>query len=302
MADRVIAVAVTPPLGSVFPVTPATILTWHRRLVSRKWDYSARRPPGRPPTAAVIRKIIIRMAAQNPYWGDRRVQSELVRLGHRIAASTVWQILHDASIDPAPRRSGPSWRQFLTAQTWAVLAVNFVQVDTVFSQTDLRADRRRAWLPPGVSGWGDGASDPCAGYQAAYNLLMDFGNRIATISFLIRDRDSRFTSAFDAVFAAEGIRILVSPPECHGPTHSATDDRDAAQRTARQDPDRQRTPLTQGPRRLPAPFQQRPHRALAQLTPAQAETQLPQVINLADHQLRRRPILGGVTSEYQIIA
>lgn len=115
MADRVIAVAVTPPLGSVFPVTPATILTWHRRLVSRKWDYSARRPPGRPPTAAVIRKIIIRMAAQNPSWGDRRVQGELVRLGHRIAASTVWQILHDASIDPAPRRSGPSWRQFLTA-------------------------------------------------------------------------------------------------------------------------------------------------------------------------------------------
>jgi putative transposase len=88
----------------VFPVTPATMLTWHRKLVSRKWDYTARRRPGRPPTAAAIKKVIIRMATENPTWGHRRVQGELVRLGHRIAASTVWQILHNAGIDPAPHR------------------------------------------------------------------------------------------------------------------------------------------------------------------------------------------------------
>jgi transposase len=99
----------------VFSVTPATILAWHRRLVSRKWDYTARRRPGRPPTATAIKKLVIRMAAENPSWGHPRVQGELVRLGHRIAASTVWQILHDAGFDPAPRRSGPSWRQFLTS-------------------------------------------------------------------------------------------------------------------------------------------------------------------------------------------
>jgi putative transposase len=116
----------------IFPVTPATILAWHRRLVSRKWDYTARRRPGRPPTAAAIKKLVIRMAADNPTWGHRRVQGELVRLGHRIAASTVWQILHDAGIHPAPRRSGPTWRQFLTAQSKAVLAVDFLHVDTVF--------------------------------------------------------------------------------------------------------------------------------------------------------------------------
>jgi putative transposase len=117
--------------AEVFPVTPATILTWHRKLVSRKWDYTARRRPGRPSTAAAIKKVIIRMATENPTWGHRRVQGELVRLGHRIAASTVWQILHDAGIDPAPRRSGPTWRQFLTSQAKAVLAVDFLHVDTI---------------------------------------------------------------------------------------------------------------------------------------------------------------------------
>ena len=92
--------------AEVFPVTPATILAWHRRLVSRKWDYTARRWLGRPSTTAAIKKLVIRLATENPSWGHRRVQGELVRLGHRIAASTVWQILHDAGIDPAPRPVG----------------------------------------------------------------------------------------------------------------------------------------------------------------------------------------------------
>jgi putative transposase len=91
--------------GEVFAVTPATLLAWHRRLAARKWDYTNRRPPGRPSTAAAIRKLVIRMATDNPTWGHRRVQGELARLGHPIAASTVWQILRDAGIDPAPRRA-----------------------------------------------------------------------------------------------------------------------------------------------------------------------------------------------------
>jgi len=73
----------------VFAVTPATILVWHRKLVWRKWDYTARRQPGRPSTAAAIKKLVMRMANQNPTWGHRRVQGELIRLGHRISASTV---------------------------------------------------------------------------------------------------------------------------------------------------------------------------------------------------------------------
>ena len=117
--------------GEVFAVTPATLLAWHRRRAIRRWDYTHRRRPGRPSTAAAIRKLVIRIATENPTWGHRRVQGELVRLGHPIAASTVSQILHDAGIDPAPRRAGPSWQQFLTAQARGILAADFVHVDTV---------------------------------------------------------------------------------------------------------------------------------------------------------------------------
>jgi putative transposase len=118
--------------GEVFAVTPATLLAWHRRLVTRKWDYTSRRRPGRPSTAAAICKLVIGIAADNPGWGHRRVQGELAGLGNRIAASTVWQILHDAGIGPAPRRTGPTWKQLLTAQAAGILAVGFVHVDTVF--------------------------------------------------------------------------------------------------------------------------------------------------------------------------
>src|SRR5882757_4434431 len=93
--------------GEVFAVTPATLLAWHRRLVACKWDYTSRRRPGRPSTVAAIRKLVIRMATDNPAWGHRRVQGELIRLGHPIASSTVWQILHAAGIGPAPPPQRP---------------------------------------------------------------------------------------------------------------------------------------------------------------------------------------------------
>jgi transposase len=115
----------------VFAVTPATLLAWHRRLAAGKWDYASRRCPGRPSAAAAIRKLVIRMATDTPTWGHRRVQGELIKLGHQITASTVWQILHDAGINPAPRRTGPTWRQFLTAQACGIRATDFVHVDTV---------------------------------------------------------------------------------------------------------------------------------------------------------------------------
>jgi putative transposase len=96
--------------AEVFAVTPGNLLAWHRRLVTHTWDYTSRRRPGRPPTEAAVRKLVIRIATDNPTWGHRRVQGELVKLGHSIAASTVWQILHDAGMDPAPRRTGPTWK------------------------------------------------------------------------------------------------------------------------------------------------------------------------------------------------
>jgi hypothetical protein len=157
--------------------------------------------------------LVIRMAAENPTWGHRRVQGELVRLGHRIAASTVWQILHDAGIDPAPRRSGPTWRRFLTAQAQAVLAVDFLHVDTVFLRrlyalTAVAHGSRRGYLL-GVTAHPSGPWTT----QAARNLLMNLGNRATRVKFLLRDRDCRFTRAFEAVFAAEGIQIRTSPPQ-----------------------------------------------------------------------------------------
>ena len=288
----------------VFSVTPATILAWHRRLVSRKWDYTARRRSGRPPTATAIKKLVIRMATENPTWGHRRVQGELVRLGHRIAASTVWQILHDAGLDPAPRRSGPTWRQFLSAQAKAVLAVDFVHVDTVlltrlYALIAVEHGSRRAHLL-GVTAHPTGVWTT----QAARNLMMDIGDQATTIKFLLRDRDSRFTEAFDAVFAADGIRILTSPPGA--PRANAICERMIG--TVRRELlDRILVVNHRHLRRILTVYLHhfntaRPHRTLTQLSPVQAETQPPQMINLADYQVRRKAVLSGLTSEYQITA
>ena len=186
--------------AGVFAVTPATLLAWHRKLVARKWDYSSRRRPGRPSTASAVRKLVIRLATENPTWGHRRVQGELVRLGHRIAASTVWQILHDAGIDPAPRRTGPTWKQFLTAQAHGIIAADFVYVDTVllrrlYALIIIKHGTRRVHLA-GVTAHPDGAWTT----QAARNFLMDLGQRTASVKFLIRDRAGQFTGSFDAVF------------------------------------------------------------------------------------------------------
>ena len=199
--------------GEVFAVTPATLLAWHRRLVTRKGDYTNRRRPGRPSTAAAIRKLVIRIATDNPAWGHRRVQGELVKVGHPIAASTVWQILHDAGIGPAPRRTGPTWKQFLTVQARGILAVDFVHVDTVplrriYALIVIEHGTRRVHLA-GITANPDGAWTT----QAARNFLMDLGQRATPIKFLIRDRAGQFTGSFDAVFTAEGVRILASPPQ-----------------------------------------------------------------------------------------
>ena len=117
--------------AAIFPITPATLLGWHRRLVAGKYATSKRRTPGRPPTGPDITRLVVRLAKENPLWGHRRIHGELIKLGVTIAPSTVWEILHAAGIDPAPRRSGPSWRQFLHAQAAGIVAVDFLHVDTV---------------------------------------------------------------------------------------------------------------------------------------------------------------------------
>jgi len=290
--------------GEVFMVTPATLLAWHRRLVTRKWDYTSRRRPGRPSTATAIRKLVIRMATENPAWGHRRVQGELVRLGHPIAASTVWQILHDAGIGPASRRTGPTWKQLLTAQARGILAVDFVHVDTVllrrvYALIVIEHGTRRVRLA-GITAHPDGGWTA----QAARNLLMDLGERAASVKFLIRDRAGQFTSSFDAVFAAEGIRILASPPQA--PRANAiceriigTLRREVFDRLLIVNEHHLRRVLTEYLRHYNTA---RPHRALGQLTPAQADACPPEPVNLAEYRIRRKQILGGLTHEYYIAA
>ena len=92
----------------IFPIKPATLLAWHRKLAGRKYDTSGRRKPGRPPTVPGIARLVVRLAKENPLWGHRRIHGELAKLGITVAPSTVWQILHAAGIDPAPRRAGPT--------------------------------------------------------------------------------------------------------------------------------------------------------------------------------------------------
>jgi putative transposase len=92
----------------VFPVTPATLLAWHRRLAAKKYDTSKRCKPGRPPTVPGIASLVVRLAKENPLWGHRRIHGELTKLGVTVAPSTVWEILHAAGIDPAPDEAGCS--------------------------------------------------------------------------------------------------------------------------------------------------------------------------------------------------
>ena len=159
-------------------MTPATLLAWHRKLAAKSYDTSRRRKPGRPPTVPSITRLAVRLAQENPLWGYRRIHGELTKLGVTVAPSTVWEILRAAGIDPAPRRSDPTWRQFLHAQAAGIVAVDFLHVDTVLlkrlyvSVTWNHADEQRRHdhygrivdldLAAAESGHTDGSHLPCS--------------------------------------------------------------------------------------------------------------------------------------------
>jgi len=284
-------------------VRPATLLRWHRELVARRWTYPRRRC-GRPATAAEIRELVVRLAGENPGWGYRRIQGELVGLGVKLAASTVWSILREAGIEPAPKRSETSWAEFLRRQAASILECDFLTVDTLFLKRFyvlffIELATRRVWLA-GITTNPDGAWVT----QQARNLLMQLDDVDVRPRFLVRDRDSKFTRDFDEVFRSEGIRVIKAP--VRAPKARAHAERRVGS-VRRECLDRL---LILGRRHLQHAVatytlhynEHRPHRALAQRPPLRKlrPSDEPSTAELIDlDRVRRRDLLGGLIHEYQ---
>ena len=278
-------------------ITPGTVLRWHRRLVTRKW--TCPNQAGRPPVSAEITALIERLATENTGWGYQRIQGELLKLGHRASASTIRRILKALRIPPAPRRhTDTTWRQFLHSQAATMLAVDFFHVDCavtlqrLYCLVVMEVGSRYIHIL-GVTANPDGPWTT----QQIRNLLMDLGDRSAGFRFLVRDRAGQFTPSFDAVLAGAGIEAVKIPPR--SPRANAYAERFVL--TARTEvTDRMlifgerhlRLVLTEYARHYNG---RRPHRS-RELRPPRPDHP---VADLSGERIKRRPVVGGLLSEYE---
>jgi len=284
-------------------VSPDTVLRWHRDFLRHRHAKASRpKRPGRPPTVRSIRRLVLRLTRENPSWGYRRIHGELAALGLTVAASTVWEILKDAGIDPVPGRDRQTWPAFLRSQARAILAADFFETRTltgarlyVFAVIE-HATRRVRVL--------GATTHPTATWttQLARNLVMDLQDAGTRVKYLIRDRDSRYTAAFDAVFHTEGIAVVKTGIKV--PRMNAIMERWV--RSCRAELlDRtlivNQAHLLHALREYEAFYNEhRPHRALraaAPLRPLPQPIVKPGRIDRLD--IRRRDRLGGILHEYQ---
>jgi putative transposase len=304
MVDRVLLAALGRSLprssrSSLF-VSPATLLRWHRLLIARRWTYSPR-SVGRPRTDSGISELVLRMARENPTWGYRRIHGELVGLGIMLAPSTIWGILRRHGIEPAPRRAELSWSEFLRAQASAIIACDFLTVDTVclrrlYVLFFIEVGSRRVHF-------GGVTANPHERWvtQQARNLVMTLAEREQPVRFLVRDRDSKFTRSFDEVFRCEGIRVIRTPvraprAKAHAERWVGSLRRECLDRI-----------LIVGRRQLEQVVrayishhnEHRPHRSLEQRPPL---AKSPPAERPPPNQVGRRDRLGGLLHEYHAIA
>jgi putative transposase len=273
------------------------VLRWHRRLVTRKWTYPNR--TGRPPVSAEVAALIERLAAENNGRGYKRIQGELLKVGHRVSASTIRRVLKALKIPPAPkRRTDTTWRDFLHAQAATMLAADFFHVDCAVTLQRLYCFfvievGSRCVHILGVTANPDGPWTT----QQIRNFLMELGDRTEDFRYLVRDRAGQFTASFDAVLAGAGIEAVKIPPR--SPRANAYAERFVL--TARTEvTDRM---LIFGERHLRTILAQyethyngrRPHRS-RQLRPPRPDDP---VADLSKERIQRRSVLGGLINEYE---
>jgi putative transposase len=284
-------------------VSPDTVLRWHRDLLRRRHAKASRpKRPGRPPTVRSIKALVLRLARENTSWGYRRIHGELAALGIKVAPSTVWEILKANEIEPAPQRDRQTWATFLRSQAHAILAADFFQT-RILTGARLYAFAVIEHATRRIRVLGTTAH-PTAVWtaQLARNLVMDLQDAGATAKYLVRDRDSRYTMGFDAVFAGEGISIVKTGVRV--PRMNAIMERWV--RSCRAELlDRtlivNRAQLLRALREYEAFYNQhRPHRALQAAAPLRP---LPQPITEPDRldhlDIRRSDRLSGILHEYR---